>query len=203
MTVPSRNQWAGKKVEESILWVGIKKMLPCFLHCNALILLIALCSCFSCGVCYHRHFISPFQESSLFALVQNSLCKMTPFTPKWDKCTSAVIVHWDKVGALCFYLLPWATTSAATATSRIHQWHWSENKHCTVPEFSCSEPRYRCRLIYATPNWQVCRCWKKRRKQKQNSTATIFHHCLLLEQGCLFSLGHYVKCEETLNGKNL
>lgn len=129
MTAPSRNPWAGKKVEESILWVGIKEMLPCFLHCNAFIVLIALCSCFSCGVCYHKHFISPFQECPLFALVQKSPCKMIPFTPKWDKLTSAVIVHWDKVGAVCFYLLPWATTSAAIATSSIHQWHWCENKH--------------------------------------------------------------------------
>lgn len=162
-TINSMGTWLfqegadGLARKKSILWVSITDMLPCFSHCIALIVLIAL-FLLSCGVCYDRHFISPFQECPLFALaIRPNPVKMTPCIPNWDKSTSAVTVHWGNVGALCFYLLPCAITSAATATSSIHQWHWSK-KHCTVPALSCSEPRYRCSLIYITPNCQVCTC---------------------------------------------
>lgn len=156
MTVPRRNWWTSKKevhsVSEHYRYAALLLVLHCINCINCIVFL------HSCGVCYDRHFTSAFQECPLFALaIRPDPVKMTPCTPNWDKSTSAVTVHWGNVGALCFYLLPCAITSAATATSSIHQWHWSK-KHCTIPELSCSEPRYRCRLIYITPNCQVCTC---------------------------------------------
>lgn len=42
--------------------------------------------------------ISSFQECPLFALpIRSTTVKMTPCTPKWDKSTSADIVHWGKL----------------------------------------------------------------------------------------------------------
>lgn len=202
MAIPSRNQWTGKKVEQPILWVDITDMLLCFSRCIVFIVSTALCSCFSCGVCYDRHFISPVRVCPLSALaVRSTPIKMNPFTPKWDKSTSAIIVHWGEVGALwCFYLLPWATMSAAVATSSILQWHWPKKKLCT-PELSCSEPRYRCELIYTSPNWQVCTCEKEGEKIVKMKLSSYHFAPVsgLLEQWCLFAQGHYVKCGETVS----